>query len=92
MTTQLVCHSEEPEATRNLALRLKRFRARFLAAVKMVNLDPLTRPAPAGECAVAGHPLPQGGEGILMTSVEPKAHGIFARNDRLRAISHRLPK
>jgi hypothetical protein len=25
--------------------------------------DPLTRPATAGESAVAGHPLPQGGEG-----------------------------
>jgi hypothetical protein len=25
--------------------------------------DPLTRPAPADEGAVAGHPLPQGGEG-----------------------------
>jgi hypothetical protein len=25
--------------------------------------DPLTRPAPAGENAGAGHPLPQGGEG-----------------------------
>jgi hypothetical protein len=29
--------------------------------------DPLTRPAPAGESAVAVHPLPQGGEGIFTT-------------------------
>ena len=27
-------------------------------------LDPLTRPAPAEESAGAGHPLPQGGEGL----------------------------
>ena len=27
------------------------------------SVDPLTRPAPAGENAAAGHPLPQGGEG-----------------------------
>ena len=27
--------------------------------------DPLTRPAPADESAVAGHPLPQGGEGCV---------------------------
>ena len=29
--------------------------------------DPLTRPAAAGENAVAGHPLPQGGEGWAFT-------------------------
>jgi len=34
MSTQSVCHSEEPQARRNLALRLKRFRARFLHFVQ----------------------------------------------------------
>ena len=29
--------------------------------------DPLTRPASAGECAAAGHPFPQGGEGYVFT-------------------------
>ena len=29
--------------------------------------DPLTRPAPADENAVAVHPLPQGGEGWVFT-------------------------
>ena len=50
----------------------------FFAAMKMANPDPLTRPAAAGESAVAGHPLPQGGEGIFMTRGEPKGHEVFA--------------
>jgi len=32
-------------------------------------LDPLTRPAPAEESAGAGHPLPQGGEGLEFGSL-----------------------
>ena len=43
--------------------------------MKLANQDPLTRPAPAGEGAVAGHPLPQGGEGIFTTGGEPKDQG-----------------
>ena len=46
--------------------------------------DPLTRPAPAGESADAGHPLPQGGEGLFFvfkTGGEPKDHAIFAQNE-----------
>jgi hypothetical protein len=45
---------------------------------------PLTRPTTADENAVAGHPLPQGGEGsfyILIHSGESKDHEVFARND-----------
>jgi hypothetical protein len=52
--------------------------------MKIGNWAPLTRPAPAGESAGAGHPLPQGGEGrlfIFMHSGEPKDHGVCARND-----------
>jgi hypothetical protein len=47
------------------------------------NPGPLTRPEPADESAVAGHPPPQGGEGISATSGETKDHGIFARIDKL---------
>ena len=46
--------------------------------------EPLTRPVPAGESADAGHPLPQGGEGLFFvsrTGGEPKDHGIFAQNE-----------
>ena len=44
---------------------------------------PLTRPAPADESAVAGHPLPLGGEGRLLNSMpgnEPfrTSYGFFA--------------
>jgi hypothetical protein len=49
------------------------------------NGDPLTRPTTAGENAVVGYPLPQGGEGrfsIFIYSGEPKDHDVFARNDR----------
>jgi hypothetical protein len=35
-------------------------------------LNPLTRPAPAGESAGAGHPLPQGGEGQNIAGGEGK--------------------
>ncbi|MGD0129179.1 MAG: efflux RND transporter periplasmic adaptor subunit [Terriglobia bacterium] len=38
MKSPLVCHSEEPQATRNLALRLKTFGARFLASLGMTAL------------------------------------------------------
>jgi hypothetical protein len=31
--------------------------------------DPITRPAPADEDAVAGHPLPQRGEGRVITQI-----------------------
>jgi hypothetical protein len=51
--------------------------------MKMAIPDPLTRPAPAGENAVAGHPLPQGGEGFFMTSDEPQDHEALAQDDRL---------
>jgi uncharacterized membrane-anchored protein YhcB (DUF1043 family) len=34
------------------------------------TLTPLTRPAPADESAVAGHPLPQGGEGKSLSAGE----------------------
>ena len=43
--------------------------------------NPLTRPASADESAVAGYPLPQGGEGIFMHGGEPKDHEVSARND-----------
>jgi len=36
-------------------------------------LNPLTRPAPAGESASAGHPLPQGGEGKSTAEGEGKS-------------------
>ena len=42
--------------------------------------DPLTRPAPADENAVAGHPLPQGGEGWLIIFM---VSGCRGRYDRL---------
>ena len=38
-----------------------------IAGLSSRGRDPLTRPATAGESAVAGHPLPQGGEGCLIT-------------------------
>ena len=49
--------------------------------MKIPNRDPLTRPALAGESAVASHPLRQEGEGIFMTSGEPEDHEALARND-----------
>jgi hypothetical protein len=55
------------------------------------NPDPLTRPAPADESAVAGHPLPPGGEGIFMIRGEPKDHEVFAQDDR-RQFSHRFSR
>jgi hypothetical protein len=55
--------------------------ARSFAAMRIASLDPLTRPTPADESAVAGHPLPQGGEGIFMTNGEPKAHEVCAQDD-----------
>ena len=57
------------------------------------NGDPLTRPTTADENAVAGHPLPQGGEGrfsIFIYSGEPKGHDVFARNDSLGAFFRSL--
>ena len=50
------------EANNSLLSKIHPMR-RFFAAMKTVDQDPLTRPAPAGESAVAAHPLPQGGEG-----------------------------
>jgi hypothetical protein len=47
---------------------------RRFAALKMVGAEfgiPLTRPAPADENAVAGHPLPQGGEGVYLILGDP---------------------
>ncbi len=43
------------------------------------GLDPLTRPATAGENAVARHPLPQGGEGWVfiqtLQALKPRCFG-----------------
>jgi hypothetical protein len=58
------------------------------------NGDPLTRPTTADESAVAGHPLPQGGEGsfyIFIHSGGSKDHEVFAQDDR-SPISSRLQR
>ena len=60
--------------------------------MKIAYPDPLTRLVPAGECAVASHPLPQGGEGIFMTSGEPSDHEVFARNDSPKQILTQILK
>jgi hypothetical protein len=39
------------------------FRACVKTSCGETGRDPLTRPAPAGANASAGHPVPQGGEG-----------------------------
>jgi hypothetical protein len=49
--TRFCCHSEEPQATRNLALPLITFRARFLAALKIVARA--SRPLSRGHLARA---------------------------------------
>jgi len=40
---------------------------------------PLTRPATAGENAVAGHPLPQGEGSLLTKNVRTPVHGLRPR-------------
>ena len=41
--TPLTCHSEEPQATRNLALPLRQTRARFLAAFTLSTQGEILR-------------------------------------------------
>jgi hypothetical protein len=40
--------------------RLKLFRQMLVSCPALLRKKPLTRPATAGESAVAGHPLPKG--------------------------------
>ena len=43
LKTRLTCHSEEPQATRNLALPLRQTRARFLAAFTLSTQGEILR-------------------------------------------------
>jgi len=48
-----------------------------LALRLVAGMDPLTRPATADETAVAGHPLPQRGEGIFINCPPATAHCLL---------------
>jgi len=63
---------------------------RYFAAVKIANPDPLTRPTPADESAVACHPLPQEGEGIFVTG--GAARGEITRAYTLAPLGERVAR
>ncbi len=55
--------------------------------------DPLTRPAPAGESASRGHPLPQGGDGrVSISFVAALQRGVVGQFDVEAALRRHMAR